>query len=140
MTTARTENTLTPEGAQLLRAARDQIVAHPEAFDMGFFHCGTVACIGGTVCTLARVPHYSIDASYALGFGYEMVTSGTPLYDLFFDWPRGASRDVHVAAERINAFLWHYGYPPSEVADASATAADAVAGDGELTQADPSRC
>lgn len=107
--------TLTPEGAQLLRGARDAILADPTTFDMAEWDCGTQACIAGHIArrvpALVSAGEWSTrDVSAALGFGDRRLNPvDHPLYPLFFSW-----RDPHDAAEaaaRINEFLWNYGYP-----------------------------
>lgn len=126
---------LTANGAALLRQARDQILAHPETFDWGEWDCGTHACIAGWVARCAGIParqHSTVTAN-ALGF-----KTSTPLACLFYGFAAGAEalRDVKYAAEKINAFLWSYGFPPDEVCDSpeSLDAVDPHAADpGTLT-------
>jgi hypothetical protein len=110
-------NTLTPAGAQLLRAARDQILAHPGEFDMNAWDCGTYACIGGWCERLMNKGKdfcHSDSLSELCGFGRKHATD-TPLNGLMFYWSPEDVRNPRAAARRINAFLWQYGYPPNEV-------------------------
>ncbi len=124
-------DTLTPEGARLLRLARDQILAHPDSFDMNSWDCGTTACIAGHVVRAAQelceipfgVPAH---ATRLLGFrpliivdvasGCAEYDAQHPLMTLFFDWIFHTNADV--AVDRINAFLWQYGYPAEAIVDA----------------------
>jgi hypothetical protein len=124
------DNRLSPDGARLLRAARDQILAHPRDFGMDAWDCGTFACIGGHLGRLlgfsaeenVTVPA-GIAVSVACGFGAWHPSDQTrfgahhthPFYALFYSWDHLTRRNVRVAAERINAFLWLYGFPPDEV-------------------------
>lgn len=132
---------LTADGARLLRAARDQIVANPETFNMGAWECGTTACIAGHILRVAGVKwpfqDQSKDGAFSVTAAINRLLGFAPQYGvlfpqpifpqpigaLFFNW----GLEHHQVAEAVNAVLWHYGYPPSEVADASATAEDAVA-------------
>ena len=117
------ENQLTPQGAALLRQARDQILAHPDQFDMRNWDCGTTACVGGWMCRIAGIAGEYQDRALSVccGFGVEQIrASGLmvqahPMYPLFYRWPVGTTRSALAAAGRINAFLWSYGYPPEAV-------------------------
>jgi hypothetical protein len=126
--------TLSPEGARLLRAARDQILDHPEAFAMADWDCGTHACIAGW---MGRVdPTIEADIfqtkviSERCGFGRRAVTpQGHPLGPLFYETAAMSDQGVDgalTAAERIDAFLWSFGYPPDDVAGESHHACDAA--------------
>lgn len=138
------EERLTPAGAQLLRQARDQIVAHPEQFDKGVWDCGTRACIAGWVCRLAGIALPEVReanvtptlAAEALGLSWP-ADYLAPVCDLFLEDAHGNKRyDIAATVADINAFLWKYGYPPDEIsdggserqlADAPATTTNAVA-------------
>jgi len=110
---------LNAEGARLLRVARDEILAHPETFNMFEWDCGTFACIGGHMTRAAGLSSSEDLLGKELmdrcGFGHVTVLR-TPFESLFYAWPGGAEQDANIAAERINAFLWSYGYPPDEIA------------------------
>lgn len=140
--------TLTPDGARLLRAARDQIVAHPEQFSMGTWDCRTRACIAGHVARAMGAPIRlgPMDVVRAgvrrvverLGFGAcacaeETCVVPDELLKLFGNF--GTHDTAELARDAINKFLWDYGYPPSEVAGALATPVDA-----EDWNPAPSRC
>lgn len=110
--------TLSAVGAQLIRDARDQILAHPEAFDMSYWECGTTACIGGWMCRLAKIPYDRVgfDDHRALsamcGFEPRRISTGNhALFELLYEWPTDADEDAPAAAQRINAFLLKHGYP-----------------------------
>lgn len=120
---------LSPEGAQLLRAARDYILADPQHFNMAEWDCSSYACIGGWMCRLGRdafpdVDRQAIDVeddqlSRYCGFGaVKSMTPKCPLWELFYTWPDGQEANVNVAALRINAFLERYGYAPEVKEDA----------------------
>jgi hypothetical protein len=119
---------LSPEGARLLRLARDQILAHPDQFDMSGWDCGCHACIGGWVLRSARITWREIGGqsdpvswivARTLGFQVgrgvyplaliTLLTLLTPLSD------PDKNTDAQDAARRINAFLWSYGYPADDV-------------------------
>lgn len=138
--------TLTPEGARLLRAARDQILADPESFSMGVWECGTRACIAGHVARVMKQPivgdplhpwkasDYVRRVVTALGFGAESTEDwwvGPSLAPLFCNL--GHHDTPALARDAINAFLWSYGYPAEEIAptnesvSASPSAVESVA-------------
>lgn len=121
------EDTLTVEGAQLLREVRDNLLAYPETFYWANW-CGSRCCIAGHVALIVtaqrgRLIGYQTDighlAACALGF-----TSGSTreLHKLFYGWRHVVDGDVTVkdlqdvvyAAEVINAFLVEFGYPVEE--------------------------
>lgn len=116
--------TLTAEGAQLLRDARDRIVADPLAFYMGEWDCGSFACIGGhcdrILCETGRFVNERSIWAVLLG-SQEYINYESPLYALFFAWKTNEERDVAAAVERINAVLWSYGFPPDELRDQPAS-------------------
>lgn len=109
------EQRLTPEGAQRLRAVRQRFQERPELYSYNWEEdCGTRGCIGGWLCCDAgeRV-RSSIRASALLGIELTSCVEEADgiLNDLFY---RHSSAET--AIERINEFLWHYGYPPDEIA------------------------
>lgn len=120
MRLSRSKGRLTSQGAAILRRARQAILAHPEAFHMRTWECGTTACIGGWCCRLLDWKPTNVMCTFDLeeklvtylGF----TTRSDDLWDLFYDefW----SCDPTRAAERINAFLWSYGYPPDAIESA----------------------
>jgi hypothetical protein len=113
---------LSPEGADLLRKARDEIVAHPEGFSMSVWDCGTLACIGGHLSRQLGMNWRGLDHAESLDstvilarkLGFETINAG-PLYELFFCFSYERRKSVPYAVEKINAFLWAYGYPPDPV-------------------------
>lgn len=132
--------TLTPDGARLLRAARDQILAHPDTFNMREWDCGTTACIAGHCLRLLSAPERvtwgidSLETVYrALGFHFHVNTwMQSPLNRDLFSLDYVPSADI--ARAEINRFLWSYGYPPEEMASPSDApeAVNAVAGTGDV--------
>lgn len=106
-------DTLSVDGARLLCGARENILAHPETFDMGEWDCGSRACIAGhiarQIARLRRDGWSTADVSAALGFGHRLVVPhGHPLSALFFE--DVMSGDAVLAAARITEFLWQYGF------------------------------
>lgn len=115
-------NTLTADGARRLRQVRDHIMAHPGHFNMATWDCGTYACIGGYLCRFAGEQGHNSDARLWLwekmGFSSNLGSTAHerhPLHALFFQFKDSETIDVNRAAERINAFLWQYGFPADEV-------------------------
>lgn len=115
-------NTLTARGAQLLRSARDHILANADRFDMAYWGyeptCGASMCIAGWIRHVGQIraghPDYvSADVVEALGFDRNNMQVRDRLFlgDVLDRGPEGAVR----AAERINAFLWDYGYPADAI-------------------------
>lgn len=109
--------TLTPEGANLLRQARDNIIAHPQDFDWSDWD----RCIASHVNHFASGDNSVLDkdgysrgerANKALGFTHSEGSS-PPTYDLFCSFVN--AHDSASAVRRIDEFLWKYGYPPNEI-------------------------
>ena len=125
---------LTAQGARLLRMAREEIVRHPETFDMSNWDCGTTACIAGHVVRAAvmeglktnECSHTSVNACSLLGFTQQDGMGATPLHPLTvlfspLGWFRRFSGNIKEtqtgenAAIWINEFLWSQGFPPDEM-------------------------
>lgn len=126
---------LSPEGARLVRAAREAIKKRPGSFNMRTFfgECGTTCCIGGHMAVAAGIAWIGQDGKFnrpsgwrealnaRCGFASDMDLppfgswDGDGLGQIFFGWNEGHDTDVSHAVERINAFLFKYGYPPDEI-------------------------
>jgi hypothetical protein len=72
----------------LLEKIAEIIIAEPENFDMGHFHCGTSHCIGGWAEILTGTPNYE-SPSYHVGQAALELTDAQA-YALFYSscWPK----------------------------------------------------
>lgn len=130
---------LSPEGARLMRIARERIKAHPDEFNMSAWGsrtmCGTTYCIGGHMALAngERLEEFTppdISSGFRYfgfpdGWAYRLnVVCGFPrngnrfrsvdgLGSLFYQCHN--PRDVNEAVENINRFLFAHGYPPDEI-------------------------
>ena len=110
-------STLTPEGAQWLRKARDYIQSHPEELTLRSFRSigNEIAryCIAGHVCRLAGHRVSGWQAAEILGFDSAVDYSPTSrVRALFYGGLKEAGEIESLAEtlERINMFLDSYGY------------------------------
>ena len=105
---------LTPEGARLLRMARDRIVAHPETFHWGRF-CGTRCCIAGQILIAHGGERFNRGDVEGLAAELLGFSSWGPCFSLFYGFKDADRFDTRKAAAAIEAFLWAYRFPPNDL-------------------------